>query len=208
MKGKKRKATGGEHAAGAENVPKQSAGITKILKRYRSTRQPPGEVPVQDGGLVKSPAAAPSDPEPADAVFQRPDTVAEDTDDAPAAGNVPESTLETAGQRQDNGAHLPASQSRPGQREANEPEEEREDRRKHKTRQKQPKQASDAVLPWMRLPVSITAGQGVQLGDVGGLDPRLRDKMRAGRSLVGTPQLCSFALAVDLCRPTRPETFL
>ena len=183
-KGKKRKASSGEHFAEAEDVAKQSAGITNILTRYRSTRNGPSEVPAQEGGLAAVAAAGPSNHEPADAVPHRPDSGAEGPEDAPAASKIPESTHETAEQHHDIRGHLPASQSSSSQN-ANEPEEEGEHRSKHRSKQKQPKQASDAVLPWMRLPVSITAGQGVQLGDVGGLDPRLRDKMHAGQFIHG-----------------------
>ncbi len=35
------------------------------------------------------------------------------------------------------------------------------------------------VLPWMRLPVKIEAGQGVPLMDVRGLDERLQDALKA-----------------------------
>ncbi len=35
------------------------------------------------------------------------------------------------------------------------------------------------VLPWMRLPIKIEAGQGVPLEDVRGLDSRLQDALKA-----------------------------
>ena len=54
------------------------------------------------------------------------------------------------------------------------------------------KQPSEAVLPWMRLPVSIEPGQGVQLDVVGGLDTQLRDKLKAGTAFcLGTHLACS-----------------
>ena len=45
------------------------------------------------------------------------------------------------------------------------------------------------VLPWMRLPISIEAGQGTPMEDVRGLDPRLRACLRAGPSGM-LPWLC------------------
>ena len=170
-KGKKRKAESGEHSADAEDAPKQSAGISNILKRFRSTHRDPNELRGQDADLGQDAAAAPSGLELGDAELQNEENIAEGADDAAPVRNTSEDAHETAGQLQHSSAQLPASQSRPDDVAADEAEEEDNDRGKHKAKQKQPKQASDAVLPWMRLPVSITAGQGVQLGDVGGLDP-------------------------------------
>jgi ATP-dependent RNA helicase DDX51/DBP6 len=36
------------------------------------------------------------------------------------------------------------------------------------------------VLPWMKVPITIEAGTGVALEDVGGLDPRLRKALEQG----------------------------
>jgi len=45
---------------------------------------------------------------------------------------------------------------------------------------KQPAESkSQPVLPWMRLPIRIAAGQGVPLEDVRGLDQRLQDALTA-----------------------------
>lgn len=45
---------------------------------------------------------------------------------------------------------------------------------------KQPAESkSEPVLPWMRLPIRIAAGQGVPLEDVRGLDQRLQDALTA-----------------------------
>ena len=210
-KGKKRKAESGEHPADAEDAPKQSAGITNILKRFRSTHKEPSEGHIQQGDLVKDAAAAPSGLELADADFQELDYAAGGADDAAAARDISEDAHETAEHAQGNSNQLPASQSRPGNLKANDAEEEDDERGKHKSKQKQPKRASDAVLPWMRLPVSIAAGQGVQLGNVGGLDPRLRDKMLAGQLTVITPShlllFCACRLSVlaeDMCQPKIP----
>ena len=200
-KGKKRKAESGEHSADAEDAPKQSAGISNILKRFRSTHRDPNELRGQDADLGQDAAAAPSGLELGDAELQNEEKIAEGADDAAPVRNTSEDAHETAGQLQHSSAQLPASQSRPDDVAADEAEEEDNDRGKHKAKQKQPKQASDAVLPWMRLPVSITAGQGVQLGDVGGLDPGLRDKMRAGRQTNVTPLIHSPALAGNMCQP-------
>ena len=47
------------------------------------------------------------------------------------------------------------------------------------------------VLPWMRLPIKIEAGQGVQLADVRGLDHRLQDALRTCEyPMLGSPFSC------------------
>ena len=178
---KKRKAKSGEHSTAEEAVPEQSAGIANILKRYRSTTQGPDLVHAQPEDLAGNAAPALSGHELGGATVHQQDAEVERADDTAAAGPISERAHETTGLLRDDSAHLQASQRRPSQLEAAEPGESDDDKGKRKSKQKQPKQASDAVLPWMRLPISITAGQGVQLGSVGGLDPRLRDKLHAGR---------------------------
>lgn len=180
-KARKRKARSSEHSIAEEDVPEQSAGIANILKRYKNTYQGPSLVHVQPEDLAANAAPAPSGHELGGAKVCQQDAGVERADDTAAPRSNSEDSHETAGLLQDDSAHLQASQSRPSQLEAKEPGEDDDDRGNQKTKQKQPKKASDAVLPWMRLPISITAGQGVQLGSVGGLDPRLRDKLRAGQ---------------------------
>ena len=116
--------------------------------------------------------------------LQGQDTAIEDADDIVEARGASESSHRTAAQPNNRSPQLPASQSNAGQLEDNEEGEGEQGGSK----QKKPKQTSDAVLPWMRLPVNITAGQGVQLSHVVGLDARLRDKLRAGQLRKQTSQ--------------------
>lgn len=171
---KKRKARTSEQSAEAgEGFLEQSAGITNILKRFRSVHKGISDVHTLRPQQAKDAAAAPPRQETRAAQLHEhqvgPDAEA-------AAKTTLESIPQAAQQRQDEASQLPASQSNQEHLEADDAE----DRDQQRSKRKQPKQTSDAVLPWMRLPVSITAGQGVQLSDVGGLDPRLRDKMIAG----------------------------
>ena len=204
-KGKKRKAESGEHPADAEDAPKQSAGITNILKRFRSVHTEPNEAQIQQGDLEQDAAAGPSGLVLGDAKLLEPESAAEGAAEAVAARTISEGAHETAGQPQGDSAQLPASLRKPGRPEADGAGEEADEGGKHRAKRKQPQQASDAVLPWMRLPVSITAGQGVQLGAVGGLDPRLRDKMHAGQLTVITLVIPSSALAEGICQPPSPH---
>ena len=145
----------------------QSAGIKNILKHFRSTQT----------SLNAAVNASKHDSEDAAS-----GSVAAATD----LGNRREATLAAAehlgsataldgtsvGANQNAREELPASKSNSrdmGSRGAG-----------HEDAPHKRKQPSEAVLPWMRLPVSIEPGQGVQLGGVGGLDPRLRDKLKAG----------------------------
>ena len=171
---KKRKARTSELSAEAgEDLLGQSAGITNILKRYRSVREESSDVHTLRPQQAKDAAAAPPSQETHAAQLQE----HQDGLDAEAAAKTAsESIPQPAQQSQDEASQLPASQSNQEHLEADDAEDSHQQRSKHK----QPKQTSNAVLPWMRLPVSITPGQGVQLSDVGGLDVRLRDKMIAG----------------------------
>ena len=171
---KKRKVRTSELSAEAgEGLLEQSAGITNILKRYQSVRKGSSDVHTLRPQQAKDAAAAPPSQETRAAQLQEhqvgPDAEA-------VAKKASESIPQAAQQRQDEASQLPASQSNPELSEADDTE----DRDQLHSKHKQPKKTSEAVLPWMRLPVSITAGQGVQLSDVGGLDPRLRDKIIAG----------------------------
>ena len=149
------------------NALEQSAGIKNILKHFRSTQT----------GLNAAVNASKHDSEDAAS-----GSVAAATD----LGNRREATLAAAehlgsataldgtsvGANHNAREELPASKSNSrdmGSRGAG-----------HEDAPHKRKQPSEAVLPWMRLPVSIEPGQGVQLGGVGGLDPRLRDKLKAG----------------------------
>jgi ATP-dependent RNA helicase DDX51/DBP6 len=61
------------------------------------------------------------------------------------------------------------------------------------TKKKQQQQAplAGAVLPWLRVPLSVQAGDGVPLASVRGLDPRLRRVLQEG-VCVGLLLLVSF----------------
>jgi len=171
---KKRKARTSELPAEAgEGLLGQSAGITNILKRYRSVRKESNGVHTLRPQQAEDAAAAPPSQETHAAQLQQHRV---GLDAVAAAKTASESIPQAAQQRQDEASQLPASQSNHEHSEADDAEGRDQQRSKHK----QPKKTSDAVLPWMRLPVSITAGQGVQLSDVGGLDLRLRDKIIAG----------------------------
>ena len=152
---------------GGHDVPEQSAGIKHILKRFRSAQTETtaasnsSEHDVKDAASGSVAAATNLGDSPGAAV-----AAAETIE----SGKAPDGSPAIA--HQDAREELPASQSTGRTMEGRDAEQEDAPRQK--------KQPSEAVLPWMRLPVSIAPGQGVQLGGVGGLDPRLRDKLEAG----------------------------
>ena len=51
-------------------------------------------------------------------------------------------------------------------------------------RQQQKPASAPAVLPWIRVPLSVQAGAGVPLQDVRGLDARLRRALQEGACVV------------------------
>ena len=174
---RKRTAKDAEAAPQVEDAAaEQSAGITQILKRFRNTQKAPGEAAKRKGRPAENAALpAPSEAVGAAALQDR-ELGADGAEAAAAAGIASEEVPLTAAQHQGSTGELPHSQGH----DQNGRADDAEDGDQAPKNKKKLKHASDAVLPWMRLPVSIEAGQGVQLNDVGGLDPRLRDKMRAG----------------------------
>ena len=161
------------------SAPEQSAGITQILKRYRSL--PKGSSQLPGEGIRKGETASlPQRPE-AKASAQSPKD-GTGADEAAAVVTAPEDAPEAALQQQGTPAQqLQALQSNKDdtrQEDAETADEPRNGRKAFK-------QTSEAVLPWMRLPVSIAPGQGVQLSDVGGLDARLKEALDTGEILLG-----------------------
>lgn len=53
------------------------------------------------------------------------------------------------------------------------------------------RQRKDAVLPWMRVPISISEGEGVQLADVTGMHAHLVEALREGACPLISPADCS-----------------
>ena len=178
------------------DAPEQSAGIKNILKHFRSTQT----------GLNAAVNASKHNSEDAAS-----GSVAAATD----LGDRTEATLAAAellksgtapddnpvGAFQNAREELPASQSNRRGIESRGTE--------HEDAPLKVKQPSEAVLPWMRLPVSIEPGQGVQLGGIGGLDPRLRDKLKAGTAFCLNTDLdskpweaaCNSTQATATCGP-------
>ena len=154
----------------------QSAGIKNILRHFRSTQ----------AGFN---AAVNASKHNSEDVASGSVAAATDLGDRTKATLADAGVLESgtaldgnpAGVSQTASEELPASKSNCRDIESRDAE--------HADAPPQKKQPSAAVLPWMRLPVSIEPGQGVQLGGVGGLDPRLRDKLKAGTAFCQSTHL-------------------
>ena len=177
---KKRKTKNKEAHAQPEaegSAPDQSAGITQILKRYRSLPKGSSELPREDRRKGET-ASLPQKPE-AKGFAQGPND-GTGADEAAAVVTAPEDAPEAALQQQG----TPAQQLQALQSNGHDTRlEHAETADEPQNGRKAIKQTSEAVLPWMRLPVSIAPGQGVQLSDVGGLDARLKEALDTGEIL-------------------------
>ena len=182
---RKRKAKNKEAHAQPEaegSAPEQSAGITQILKRYRSLPKGSSELPSEK--RRKGETASPLQKPEAKGSAQRPKD-GTGADEAAAVIPAPEDVPEAALQQQ----ATPAEQLQALQSDGDDThQEDAETAGEPQNGRKAIKQTSEAVLPWMRLPISFALGQGVQLSDVGGLDARLKEALDTGE-ILGTIQI-------------------
>ena len=175
------------------DAPEQSAGIKNILKHFRST---------QTGLNAAVNASKHNSEDAASRSVAAATDLSDRTEATLAAAEVLESVTAPDGNRvgayQNAREQLPASKSNCRDMESRDAQ--------HADAPHKRKQPSEAVLPWMRLPVSIEPGQGVQLGGVGGLDPRLRDKLKAGTAFCQSTHLTGkLRRQVAACHQMQPR---